>query len=51
MALAEEIKKGGPYTKKEQDERRQEVFKLHFEKGYSASKIFEMLKVNRNTIN
>lgn len=51
MALVEEVKKGGPYTKKEQDDRRQEVFKLHFEKGYSAIKISEMLNVNRNTIN
>ena len=51
MALAEQVKKGGPYTKKEQDERKQEVFKLHFEKGYSAMKISEMLNVNRNTIN
>ena len=51
MALAEQVKKGGPYTKKEQDERRQEVFKLHFEKGYSAMKISETLNVNRNTIN
>ncbi|MBM3910972.1 MAG: sigma-70 family RNA polymerase sigma factor [Thaumarchaeota archaeon] len=49
--VAEQVKKGGPYTKKEQDERRQEVFKLHFEKGYSAIKISEMLNVNRNTIN
>lgn len=51
MALAEQVKKGGPYTKKEQDSRRQEVFRLHFEKGYSAVKISEMLNVNRNTIN
>jgi len=51
MALAETIKKGGPYSKKEQEDRRQEVFKLHFEKRYSALKISEMLNVNRNTIN
>lgn len=51
MALLEEVKKGGPYTKKEQDERRNEVFKLHFEKRYSAVKISEKLNVNRNTIN
>ena len=49
--VAEQLRKGGPYTKKEQEDRRQEAFKLHFEKGYSASKISEMLKVNRNTIN
>jgi len=51
MALVEQVKKGGPYTKKEQDDRRQEVFKLHFEKGYSAMKISEVLNMNRNTIN
>lgn len=51
MALVETVKKGGPYTKKEQDSRRQEVFSLHFEKGYSAIKISEMLNINRNTIN
>ena len=51
MALVQVEKKGGPYTKKEQDERRNEVFKLHFEKRYSATKISEILNVNRNTIN
>jgi len=49
--MALEIKKGGPYTKKEQEKRKDEVFKLHFEYGYSALQISEMLKINRNTIN
>ncbi len=49
--MALETKKGGPYTKKEQEKRRDEVFKLHFEYGYSALQISEMLKINRNTIN
>ncbi len=49
--MALEVKKSGPYTKKEQDDRRQEVFKLHFEKGYSGVKISEILNANRNTIN
>ena len=44
-------KSGGPYTKKEQDERKDVVFELHFEKGYSAVKIAEILGVNRNTTN
>ena len=44
-------KSGGPYTKKEQDERKDMVFELHFEKGYSAVQIAKMLDVNRNTIN
>jgi len=51
MALEIKSKKGGPYTKQEQEERRDEVFKLHFEYGYSATQISEMLKINRNTIN
>jgi DNA-binding NarL/FixJ family response regulator len=44
-------KKGGPYSKAQRDQRRQEVYRLHFEYGYSAKKIAELMKVNRNTIN
>lgn len=44
-------KKGGPYTKDEQRKRLEEVYRLHFEYGYSARKIAEFLKVNRSTIN
>ena len=51
MALEVKSKKGGPYTKQEKQKRRDEVFKLHFEYGYSATQISEMLKINRNTIN
>ena len=50
MALAQK-KKGGPYTKQQQEKRRDEVFKLHFEYGYSAVQIAKLLNVNRNTIN
>ena len=50
MELAHE-KKGGPYTKDEQRKRLEEVYRLHFEYGYSARKIAEFLKVNRSTIN
>jgi len=46
-----ENKKGGPYTKKQQEKRRKQVYQLHFEQGYPARKIAEILKVNRNTIN
>jgi hypothetical protein len=42
---------GEPYSKLERDKRRQEVHKLHFEYGYSARKISELMKMNRNTIN
>ena len=51
MALSEQIKKGGRYTKKEQEERRLQVYHLHFEQEKPAVKIAEMLNVNRNTIN
>lgn len=44
-------KHGGPYTKNEQDERRKNVYNMYFEKGFSAIKIANELKVNRNTIN
>lgn len=44
-------KQGGPYTKSEQDERRNKVYSMYFEKGFSAIKIASELEVNRNTIN
>jgi hypothetical protein len=44
-------KKGGPYTKTQRDQRRQEVYRLYFEYGYPATKIGELMKVNRNTVN
>jgi len=50
MALAQN-KKGGPYTKDDQESRRNEVGRLHFEYGYSARKIADIMKINRNTIN
>lgn len=44
-------RQGGPYTKEEQDERRQKVYNMYFQKGFSAIKIANQLEVNRNTIN
>jgi len=44
-------KKGGPYTKQEIIDRKNEVYRLHFEYGYSARKIADFMKVNRNTVN
>ncbi len=41
----------GPYSKTEKDLRRNEVHRLHFEYGYSARRIAELMHVNRNTIN
>jgi len=43
-------KKGGPYPKHVKKQRRDEVFKLHFDYGYSARKIADMMKISRNTI-
>jgi len=50
MALVQE-KKGGPYSKDEREKRQTEVSRLHFEFGYSALKISDLMKINRNTIN
>jgi len=47
----QKIKKGGPYTKQEIIDRKNEVHRLHFEYGYSARKIADLMKVNRNTVN
>jgi len=44
-------KKGGRYTKDEKLKQQNEVYRLHFEYGYSARKISELMKINRNTIN
>ena len=44
-------KKGGPYTKKEQEERKIQVYHLRFEENKSALEIADLLNVNRNTIN
>ena len=51
MALVEPLKKGGRYTKKEQEERRLQVYQFHFEENKSAVEISEELNVNRNTVN
>ena len=51
MALVEQVKKGGRYTKKEQEERRLQVHHLHFDENKSAVEIAEILNVNRNTVN
>jgi len=49
--MALETKKGGPYTKQQQEKRRKQVYELHFERGFSAVSIANELDVNRNTIN
>ncbi len=44
-------RKSGPYSKKDREARQNEVHRLYFEYGYSARKIADLMKVNRNTIN
>lgn len=43
--------KSGPQPSHLKKTRRDRVYKLHFEYGYSARKIATMIKANRNTIN
>jgi hypothetical protein len=40
-----------PFTKAQRRKRRMEVYKLHFEHGVPATRIAELMKVDRNTIN
>ena len=42
---------GGPFPIHARKIRRDEVFKLHFDYGYSARKIADKMKISRNTIN
>lgn len=43
-------RKGGPYSKHSRYRRQEQVFKMHFENGFSIIKIAEILKINRHTI-
>lgn len=43
--------KFAPYTNSQRRLRRSEVYKLHFEHGMPATRIAEIMKVDRNTIN
>ena len=43
-------KRGGPYSKKEQQERRDAVGEMFYAKGMSIQQISKELRVNRNTI-
>jgi len=44
------LKNGGPYSKSERHKRREKVIRLHFEKGYFATRIAEIMQVNIHTI-
>jgi len=41
----------GRYSKKNKEARRNEVYRLQFDYGYSARKIADIMKVSRNTVN
>ena len=43
--------KFAPFTRAERKHRRDEVYRLHFENGIPATRIAELMKVDRNTIN
>jgi hypothetical protein len=49
--LVKPRQKFAPFTPAQRKERRQEVYKLHFEHGMPATRIAELMKVDRNTIN
>jgi len=49
--MMNEEKRGGPYTKPQQEKRREQVYQMYFEKGLSAVSIARELGVNRNTVN
>lgn len=41
----------GPHSKQDKEARRMEVYRYHFDYGYSGRKIAEMIKIHRNTVN
>jgi hypothetical protein len=43
--------KNSPFTRIQRKERRDEVYRLHFDNGMPATRIAELMKVDRNTIN
>ncbi len=49
--LVKPRKKFAPYTKGQRAARRKKVYRLHFELGYPAVRIAELMKVDKNTIN
>lgn len=49
--LVKPSQKFSQYTRQDRIKRRNEVFRLHFEHSLTASRIAELMKINRNTIN
>ena len=44
-------RRGGPHSKHDKIARRNEVYRLYFDYGYSARKIAEVMKISRSTVN
>lgn len=51
LDLVKPRQKFAPFTRTERKTRRMEVYKLHFEHGMPATRIAEMMSIDRNTIN
>jgi hypothetical protein len=51
LVKARQKNKYSPYTRIQRKERRDEVYRLHFENGMPATRISQLMKVDRNTIN
>ncbi|HEY7227448.1 MAG TPA: hypothetical protein VH481_04920 [Nitrososphaeraceae archaeon] len=49
--LVKPRQKFAPFTRIQRKERRDEVYRLHFDNGIPATRIAELMKVDRNTIN
>lgn len=41
----------GPWSKRDKEARREKVYLLHFDYNFSARKIADMMKIQRNTVN
>ena len=48
--IEKDDRKSGPKNHTQREQRRNKVYELYFEKGYTAIKIANELNVNRNTI-
>jgi hypothetical protein len=49
--LVKPRQKFSPFTRAQRKERRDEVYRLHFDNGMPATRIAQLMKVDRNTIN
>ncbi|MEX0862152.1 hypothetical protein [Nitrosopumilus sp.] len=51
QSMPDKSQKSGPWTKHDKEARRNEVYRLHFDYDFSARRISDLMKVNRNTVN